>query len=187
MDTKEAVKTMRWLSKDGMLMPVVLGLSDGILTALTLSGGTLVKADQSLTSALASRIAFASLVSGAFLFFVSTYSRLRGELIHAETQLNLSSHGRFAASQLGRAVLQEAIGTTVVSSASSFLGALIPLLTGAWLQQFRWAAILAALVSLSILALVLAHSVHGRYWLWCVALVSGGILVLLIGIKLQIV
>lgn len=167
-------------------MPVALGLSDGILTALTLSGGTLVKADESVTFALAARIAVASLASGAFVFFVSSYSRLRGELIHAETQLNLTSHGRFAANQLGRAVLRESVATTIISSGSSFFGALIPLLTGTWFPGFRWAAILASLVSLGILGAVLARRVHGRYWLWCVALVCGGIVVLLIGVKLRI-
>jgi VIT1/CCC1 family predicted Fe2+/Mn2+ transporter len=187
MGRKEAIETMRWLNKDGMLMPVVLGLSDGILTALTLSAGRLVNANESLTFILAARIAIASLASGAFVFFVSNYSRLRGELIHAETQLNLTSHGQFAASRLGRAVLREAVGTTVVSSGSSFIGALIPLVTGAWFQEFRWAAISASLLSLGILGLVLARSVHGRYWVWCIGLVCGGTLVLLIGVKLSIV
>ena len=178
---------MRWLPKDGILMPAVLGLSDGILTALTLSGGILVRADEGVTFPLAARIALACLASGAFVFFVSSYSRLRAELIRAETQLSLTSHGQFAANQLGRAVLREAVGAALVSSGFSFLGALIPLLTGAYLQGLRWAAIFASLVSLGFLGLVLARSVHGRYWVWCGALVSGGAVVLLIGVKLRIV
>jgi predicted membrane protein (TIGR00267 family) len=186
MDSKEAVTTMRWLSQDGVLMPVVLGLSDGILTALTLSAGRLVNADQTLTFAFGARIAIASLASGAFVFFVSNYSRLRGELIHAETQLNLTSHGRFASSRLGWAVLREALGATVLSSAASFFGALIPLVTGALFQTLRWTAISVSLISLGILGLVLARSVHGRYWLWSISLVCGGIVILLIGLKLRI-
>ncbi len=168
-------------------MPVVLGLSDGILTALTLSAGSLVGGSQNLTLSLAGRIAVASLVSGAFVFFVSSYSRLRGELIHAETQLNLTSHGQFASSRLGQAVLREALGSTVLSSGFSFFGALIPLLTGALVETFRWMAVSVSLISLAILGLVLARIVHGRYWLWCAGLVGGGIIVLLIGVRLRIV
>jgi VIT1/CCC1 family predicted Fe2+/Mn2+ transporter len=184
------MKIMQRLFGGGVLMPVVFGLSDGILTALTLSAGRLVNANENLTVGLATRIAVAALVSGAFVFFVSNYSRLRGELIRAETQLSLISHGQFAASRLGRAVLLEALGATILSSGSSFVGALIPLLTGAYLQGLRWAAISTSLVSLGILGflgLVLAHIVHGRYWLWCMTLICGGIVILLIGLKLRIV
>lgn len=178
---------MYWLFRGNVLMPVVLGLSDGILTALALSAGRLVSANENLTIGLAIRIAVAALVSGAFVFFVSNYSRLRGELIRAETQLNLMSHGQFASSRLGRAVILEALGATILSGGSSFFGALIPLLTGASLQGLRWTAISVSLLSLGILGLVLARTVHGRYWLWCMTLICGGIVVLLIGVKLRVV
>ena len=181
------MRTIRWLPESGVLMPTVLGLSDGILTALVLSAGRLVNPNGNFTFALAVRIAIAAFASGAFVYFVSNYSRLRDQLIRAETQLNLTSHGRFASSRLGRAILLEALGMTVVASISSFLGALIPLLTGAFLPDLRWASISASLISLGILGLVLARSVHGRCWLWCISLFCGGVVILLIGIKLRIV
>lgn len=74
-----------------------------------------------------------------------------------------------------------------VSDTASFLGALIPLLTGAFLPGFRWAAVTASLACLGILGLGLARSIHGRYWLWSGSLVVGGAIVLIIGIKLRIV
>jgi hypothetical protein len=50
------------------------------------------------------------------------------KLVHAERQLNLTSHGRFASSRLGCEVLREAAEAAALSSLSSFLGALTPLI-----------------------------------------------------------
>lgn len=178
---------MRRIIRDGNLMPLVLGISDGVLNALALSAGRLINRTENVSAALAGKIALVSLVSGAFVFFVSNYHQLRAELIHAETQLNLTSHGAFAASRLGAAVVRETLWATAIASGSGFLGALIPLLIGALLPELRWVAIAASLASLGILGLALARSVHGTYWRWGLGLLSGGILVFFIGVKLRIV
>lgn len=178
---------MRRFLRDGSLMPVVLGVSDGVLNALALSAGRLIDRTESITAALATKIALVSLVSGAFVFFVSNYHQLRVELIRAETQLNLTSHGAFAASRLGAAVAREALWATAMASASSFFGALIPLLLGALIPEPRWMAIAASLASLAVLGLILARSVHGTYWRWGLGMLCGGILVFFIGVKLRIV
>ncbi len=180
------MKDIRGLFRFGVLLPIVLGLSDGILTALTLASGHLVS-NEKMTISLSVRIAVGALVAGAFVFYVSSYARLRGELIHAERELNLTAHGQLASSRLGRAVVIEAFFTTILSSAADFFGALIPLLTGVLLPQSGWGAVVASLILLGILGLVLARSVHGSCWLWCIALVAGGIVLSMIGVKLRIV
>lgn len=173
--------------RDGNLMPAVLGVSDGLLNALALSAGRLIDKTETVSAALAGKIALVSLVTGALVFFVSNYHQLRAELIRAETQLNLTSHGTFAASRLGAAIVREALWATAIASGASFLGALVPLLIGALLPELRWIAIVASLASLGILGLALARSVHGTYWRWGLGLLCGGILVFFIGLKLRIV
>ncbi len=51
---------------------------------------------------LAIRVATAALVSGGFVFFVAKYAELRGQLIQAEKELNLTSHGKLATTTLGK-------------------------------------------------------------------------------------
>jgi VIT1/CCC1 family predicted Fe2+/Mn2+ transporter len=166
---------------------VVLGLADGILTALTLAAGQLTEPSHDMSMNRALRIAAAALVSSAFVFYVAHYSQLRGELIHAERQLNLIAHGRLASTRLGRSVLIEAFWTAVVSSSASFVGALIPLLTSVVLPAFRWGAVVSSVTSLGILGVALARVVHGSYWRWCGALVIGGVVLSAVGIGLHIV
>lgn len=170
-----------------VLLPTVLGLADGILTAVTLAAGELTENDPVMTLNRALRIAVGALVSGVFVFYVAQYSQLRGELVHAERQLNLLSHGRLASTRLGQSVQMEAIWTAVISSSASFVGALIPLLTGVLFPSWRWVAIASAVISLGFLGLALARVVHGSYLRWCLSLVVGGILLSAIGIELHIV
>jgi VIT1/CCC1 family predicted Fe2+/Mn2+ transporter len=169
------------------LLPPVLGFADGILTGLTLAAGELTKSGQPISLNRALAIATSALVSGAFVFYVAHYAQLRGELVHAERQLNLLSHGRLASTRLGYAVLKEALWAAGLSSVASFLGSLIPLLTGFFLPRFRWGAIAISMTSLGILGIGLAHVVHGSYWRWCVGLVISGAVLSFIGIKLHIV
>lgn len=170
-----------------VLLSSVLGLTDGILTAVTLAAGTLVNpTDHPMSLGLAVRIAVAALVSSAFVYYVAQYSHLRGDLVRLETQLNMTEHGRFAASRLGRGVTMEALFTASVSTSASFLGALILLLPGALFPSFRWAAIIAAIGSLGVLGSVLARAVRGSFWRWPIALMAGGIALSIIGAAVHI-
>lgn len=170
-----------------LLFPVVLGLTDGILTALTLAAGQLTELSGPMPLAHALDIATAALVSGAFVFYVARYAQLRRELVHAQRQLNILTRGRLASTRLGHSVLKEALVAAVVSSLASFGGALIPLLGGALLPWFRWGSATTSMAALGVLGIGLAHDVHGRYWLWCSALVAGGLIVTVVGIELHIV
>jgi predicted membrane protein (TIGR00267 family) len=169
------------------LLPTVLGLSDGILTALTLAAGQLTGPNHEMPIARGMAIAVAALVSSAFVFYVAHYAQLRRELVHAERQLNLMSHGHLASTRLGRSVRIEAFVSAVLSSVASFLGALIPLLTSVVLPAFRWGPILTSLASLGVLGIALARVVHGSYWLWCAGLMAGGVVLSLVGVQLHIV
>jgi VIT1/CCC1 family predicted Fe2+/Mn2+ transporter len=181
---------MNNLSASGRLrivLPVVLGLTDGILTALTLAAGQLTEPSSQIPLGRAFRIATAALVSGAFVFYVAHYAQLRRELLHAEKQLNVLSSGRLATTRLGRSVLIEAFSTAVLSSAASFAGALIPLLSDVLIPEFRWGAVAASIVALGLLGIGLARGVRGSYWRWCGGLMVGGLLVSIIGVRLHIV
>jgi predicted membrane protein (TIGR00267 family) len=169
------------------LLPVVLGFSDGIMTALTLAAGRLTSRAQPVTAGLALRIALAALGSGAFVFFIARYAELRRELIRSERQLNLTSHGRLAASHLGKAALREAALSALLSSVAALCGALVPLMVAAIFPAFRWASILAALVTLALLGFGLGRLVHGRTTYWSAGLVAGGAALSLLGVYLKIV
>jgi hypothetical protein len=163
---------------------VVTGLSDGILTALTLAAGKLLGRETGMDVALAWRVAAATAASGAFVFYVAHYAMLRGELAEAERQLNLTERGRLVTTALGRAVLLEAGGRASTSSVCSFAGALVPLILG--VAQPRL-AIVVALAGLAVLGGVLGKGVHGRVWVWAVILLAGGVAFAWLGTWLKIV
>jgi VIT1/CCC1 family predicted Fe2+/Mn2+ transporter len=170
------------------LLSSVTGLTDGILTALTLAAGAIVApGGHPVSVSLALRIAVAALASGAFVFYVAQYSHLRGELVRLEKQLSVTEHGRFAATRLGRQVATEAFTTATVSSSASFVGALIPLLLGALFPSFRWAAIVASVGLLGVLGSILARVVRGSFWRWPAALMTGGIALSILGAALHVV
>jgi len=168
-------------------LPGVLGFTDGILTALTLVAGRLTHVGQPVSLSLSLRVAAAALTSGAFVFFVARYAELRRELIHAERQLNLTSHGRLATGRLGAIVLREALVSATVSSFASFCGALLPLLAGALFPRHSWVSILAAEIALALLGSGLAREVHGRWVRWSAGLIFGGLTLSAIGAYLKLV
>lgn len=169
------------------LLPIVLGVSDGVLTALTLATGSLLDPDRHIAMSMALRISASAFATGAFVFFVARYSQLRAELVVAERQLNLTSHGRLASSKLGRVVLREAIVAASLSSVSSFVGAMIPLVVAALVPSHGWAALVAALVALALLGAGLAKVSFGSAWYWSSTLVAGGVVLSILGAQLRIV
>jgi predicted membrane protein (TIGR00267 family) len=166
------------------MFPFVIGVTDGILTALTLAAGRIVEPSQALTIGLALRISGAASLSGVFVFFTAEYIRLRGDLARSERQLNLTSAGRLATTRLGRAILIETIASAVVSSICNFLGALIPLTAG---TIASWLAIAVALLLLAFLGVGAGRAVHGNPFVWAVALVLAGGILTLAGIEFRIV
>lgn len=164
---------------------VVVGLTDGILNALTLAAGHFVSGARP-TLMLSLRIAFGSAICGIFVFFTAEYARLRGELLDAERQLNLTEQGKFATSSLGKQVRREAAFSASLSSGANFLGALLPLWLGAVLPGPRLLAIAPSILALGLLGAVLSQAIRGNILLWTLVLMFSGVVFSMLGIRLHI-
>jgi len=180
------MKIFAWLSQPEHRLDVVAGLSDGILTALILSAGKLLNSGETMSVGLALRVATVAILTGGFAFFVAHYADLRSELVRAERQLNLLSHGRFASTRLGRAALHDAFIGALIVSICSFLGALIPLIASALMPRPTWLGIAIAIGTLALLGIFLAKAVYGSPVRWALVLVVAGALLSFIGVKLEI-
>lgn len=181
------MKVGRTIFGRGRRLDLVAGFADGILTALVLGAGHLAPGHPPMQLGLALRVSTAAAVSGLFIFVVAHYAELRSELIEAERQLNLTEHGRLAASRLGRTVFIEAAIGALVASASTFAGALLPLVIAALVPQPPWVSIGSALAVLALFGHLLARTVYGRSPRWMVALVAGGAALAYLGMKMDIV
>lgn len=178
------MKPLRWWLGPKTSFDLVAGFGDGILTALILAGGTLLGPEAAMSFSLALRVAVAAAVSGAFIFFVAHYAVLRGELVEAERQLNLTERGRLVTTRLGGAALAEAGSKAVITAVFSFTGALLPLMIGV---VWPILAIIVALAALTFLGIILGKMAHGRAPAWAISLLVGGIVVAYIGFILGIV
>jgi VIT1/CCC1 family predicted Fe2+/Mn2+ transporter len=169
------------------MLPIVLGLVDGVLTALALAAGRLTSSNEELSPGLAFRIALVALLSGAVAFFVARYSELRSELGHAEQELNLASRGRFVTGRLGDAILRESLASAALSSAAAFCGSLLPLLLAGLFPHEQWLAVAFGLATLSGLGIVLSCALHGSPWRWALALGAAGAVVTAVGTYAKVV
>lgn len=167
------------------IFAVVIGFTDGILTALTLASGHLIHGSRP-TANLAFRVATGSAICGVFVFFTAEYARLRGDLLHAEKQLNLVARGVFATVHLGKQIRKEALSAALLSSAANFIGAFFPLLVGVLMPGASYLGLLPPLLALGLLGAVLAHTIHGRYFLWIASLAIAGLVFSFIGVLLHI-
>lgn len=169
-----------------LLLPLALGLSDGILNALVLASSAIVGDGSGVTVGLAVRIALVGLITSVFTIFVSEYAQLRAELARAEKQLNLTRSGRLATSHLGRVVSREAMQAAAAASSASFAGSLFPLLLGALVPSFPWLAIVLAVVALAVLGAALARNIGGHLIRWTCGLAACGAVVAVAGIELKV-
>ncbi|HVW46760.1 MAG TPA: hypothetical protein VHA76_06895 [Solirubrobacterales bacterium] len=168
------------------LLPIALGLADGILNALTLAAANLVGSGGHIDVGLALRISAAALVTAGFAVFVAEYSDARGALRRASRQLNMSNERGLVETQLGRSALRSAVMQSAIAAAASMFGALAPLLLAAALPGPGWIAAVVAIVALGFLGAGLATAVLGNRLIWAAALVLGGILVTALGAWLKI-
>jgi VIT1/CCC1 family predicted Fe2+/Mn2+ transporter len=164
----------------------VIGPVDGILTALILAAGHIVRPEQPIGIMLAVRIGIAAALSGGFVFFFAEYARLRGELKHAERHLNLRSRGRLALSSLGREIVADSVLGTGIASFTGFLGALVPLLFGAVFSNIAWVGIVVAVGVLGALGATVARAVQGTPGAWAVTLMLGGVALSVAGVWLHV-
>jgi len=181
------MKRLLRLQNRGLMLPIVLGLADGIMTSLTLTSGLLANSGRPVTFNLALRIAIGAFASGAFVFFVARYSDVRRQLIRAEQQLSLTARGKFAAGKLGNSALRESLVSSAMSSAASFCGALVPLLLAALVPSHRTTSFIASLSMLALLGAGLARLVHGISVRWIAGMILGGTALAILGAYLKIV
>lgn len=168
------------------LLPIALGLADGVLNALTLASASLLGGNAHVTGGLAVRISIAALVTAGFSVFVGSYSEARGDLRRAARQVNIPDEGALVATQLGRTATRRALQEAALASASSMLGALVPLLIAAALPGPGWIAAVVAVCALGALGVGLAWTVLGNRLVWAVALAAGGAAVTAIGLWINI-
>ena len=168
------------------VLPVVLGLLDGITNALGLTAHSILAGGSGLGLGLALRVASFALVTAAFAIFVARYVELRVGLIRAGRQLNLLKRGALATTRLGRAARRDAIADAAQASVASYCGALLPLGVAAALPAFRWLPLVLAVGMLTFLGLAVGHRLGGNPGLWAAALAAAGIILIAVGAALDI-
>lgn len=170
------------------LFPLVLGLIDGILTVLTLATGRVLDVHtEGFSLAFALRVAFVTAISGSFVYCISEYAKQRQLLIQSEKELNLTSHGKLAVSNLGKQILKETSVSVVLSGTSIFLAPFIPMSGALFFPKHSWLSIVIALVILGLLGFSLARLVYGNAFIWMAVLIGSGIAVSFIGYKLHVI
>jgi VIT1/CCC1 family predicted Fe2+/Mn2+ transporter len=167
-------------------LDVVAGLIDGILNALILAAGKLYLHGGGASSALAFKVGGATAFTTLFVFFVAHYAELRAELVHAERELNLLSHGKLATTQLGRQVFSEAIVAALIASLCGLVGSIFPLLLSVVLPGSPVSSLFLTILFLGGLGALLAKSFFGSPLLWAMTMMGGGIALAFIGVKLNI-
>lgn len=178
------------LTRTGLViptLPLVLGVTDGMLNALTLAGGALVHdGEHGVTLLLALRVGIATLVTATFTMFVADYAERRTWLVRASRQLNLTRRGQLAATNLGRQALRESWLAMAVAALASLAGAFVPLALGASLPGPSWIVIALTICLLGLFGWLLGGLIAGRRAIWAAAMTVGGVAVTVIGVWLDI-
>ncbi|MFQ6143191.1 hypothetical protein ACLMNJ_08930 [Streptomyces seoulensis] len=167
-------------------LPLVLGITDGLLNTLTLAAASLTGSGSPVGWGLAARVGCAALITSAFTVMVADYAERRAHLVHVAKELSLSGSGRTAATRLGRLALLRSYGAALVACVASFAGAAVPLALGAVLPGPPWIVVVLAVLALSALGAALARLLAGRPALWALAMAAGGVATTLIGVRLRI-
>ena len=175
-----------WIRDARNRLDIVAGLIDGVLNALTLAASTLV-GQGGLTLATGAKVAAVTACTTSFVFFVAHYAQLRSELVRSARQLNLRSRSHLATTQLGKQILREALLSAVMASICGVIGSTIPIALSLIFPQLPALGVCLTICLLGVLGWALALSVFGSPFLWAVGLMIGGIVVTVIGVKLNII
>ena len=168
------------------LLPLALGISDGILNALILAASAMLHGGGQITFTLAYRVAIVAFVTAIFTVFVAEYANLRAGLSRAARQLNFTQSGRLATTQLGREVRKEGLQAALGASLASLFGAATPLAIGALVPAYPWVSLLFAIIALGVLGIALARATSGNPVYWSLGLIACGIVVAAIGAQLRL-
>lgn len=168
------------------MLPVALGVSDGILNALILASAVFVDHGKTMTLGFAARVGCVALVTAVFTMFVAEYADLRAGLAQASRQLNLSASGRLATTHLGQQVRRDALQAAAIAGLASFVGAVLPLALAAAMPSVAWMGLAVAVVLLGALGVAIAASVGGNGRRWSAGLIMAGAVVAVVGVQLRI-
>jgi len=181
------MKFFRLLTRREYRLAIVMGFVDGILTAMLLAAGRILRDEIPMTFPLALRIATGALATAGFVFYIGRYSELRSQLVRSEAQLNLTHKGKLATTHLGRKILYDAIREASLSGFSSFISALLPLTLAAIFPSVPLLSIIVSLLILGIMGRVIGKAVRGSPDIWAINLIAGGILMTVVGFWLHLV
>ena len=176
-----------WLRTRESLFFVVTGLAEGILTALVLTAGAILRPGHLPSLGLAVKIGLAAGCPETLVFFAAEYARQRSELLRIELQLNLTRSGRLASSRLGRLALRDAFGAALLSGTCAFAGAGIPLVIAAMVPGVTWEAIAIALACMALFGAGIGWATRSCKTCWAVAFTLSGAAVAVLGAWLQVV
>ncbi len=166
--------------------PVILGLTDGIVTALMIATNEILTVTVPEFN-LYIRIALGSASVGAVSFFMADYSSLKQELVRLSKIVNPNTPFELLETQLGRRIVSESVEKTLLSALAGFGGALIPLaLSSVFITQY-WVSLLGADLSLALLGVLVARVQSGNYFFWPPLLASVGVVMMFIGRFVNIV
>jgi VIT1/CCC1 family predicted Fe2+/Mn2+ transporter len=168
------------------MLPLTLGLSDGIFNALILASAAVIDDARGVTVELAMKVGCVAFVTAFFTMFVADYAELRSRLSRATRQLNLSANGHLATTQLGRRAVFQAVQAAAIASVSSFVGSATPLIIAGSFRSASWIGLVVAVAFLGGLGAALAASFGGRRWRWVIGLIVAGVAVAAIGSRLNV-
>jgi predicted membrane protein (TIGR00267 family) len=181
------VKLFRLLFRHERQLAIVMGLAEGILTALLLAAGRLLGRGEHVDLGLAVRVAIGGLATTGFIFYVGRYAELRRQLVHAELQLNLASRGHLATTHLGRAVFRDAVADAMISGTGSFAGSLLPLILAVIIPSMPFISIAIPVLILGLMGFTLGRVVAGSSVRWTASLMLGGLIITAVGFELHLV
>lgn len=176
---------LRW-QPGRRVLPMVLGLLDGITNALGLTSGSLLNGGSAVTVGLSLRVAGFALATAVVAIFGARYVELRVGLIRASKQLNLLKRGALATTRLGRAARWDAALDALHGSVAGFLGAGLPLFIAAMLPAISWISLVIAVAMLALLGALIAWRINANRLLWAGTLTVAGIILIVVGAKLNI-
>ncbi len=168
------------------IFPLVLGLTDGIITALMIATAELLSSAEPHL-ALYLRIAVGSAAVGAISFFMADYSSMKQDLMRLSKKVNPNTPENLLGTKLEFAILRDSATRTAISAFAGFVGALIPLLPSLIFVSEHLVTLAIADASLAILGLNIARIQSGSYIFWSLLMGGVGVFVMFIGSAIQIV
>ena len=179
--------TSKRLYQRELLFFLITGTVEGMLTALTLVTGKMLRPDEIITGDLALRIGLAAGFPTVVVFFAAEYARQRQELLRMAHQLNLTRHKQLNDGKLGQQAWLESSVSALISGLCSFGGAIVPLAIASVIPSAGGSAIVVTLACLGGLGAGIGYTTASCKICWGLALMLAGGLLAALGYFLNIV